>query len=82
VNRAVSGKNGRSHRRVVHAGNGQAHDDGGNELLPEIRLQMQPATSLGRRQKPDVGRHSQMTWFPNIQNIQDAPLALCWQDGE
>ena len=34
VNRAVSGKNGRSHPRIVHTGNGQAHDDRGNELLP------------------------------------------------
>ena len=33
---AVSGKNGRLHPRVVHPGNGQSHDDGGNELLRKI----------------------------------------------
>src|SRR3982075_4683147 len=32
VNRAVNGKSRPSHRRVVHTGNGQAHDGGGNEL--------------------------------------------------
>ena len=37
VNRAVSGKNGGPHPRVVHAGDGQAHDDRRSELLPEIR---------------------------------------------
>src|ERR1700730_18037920 len=37
VNRAVNGKSGPSHRRVVHTGNGQAHHDGGNELLSKIR---------------------------------------------
>src|SRR5260221_1186892 len=36
-NRAVSCKSGPSHGRVVHTGNGQAHHDGGNELLPKIR---------------------------------------------
>ena len=37
VNGAVNGKRGPSHRRVVHTGNGQTHDDGGNELLSKIR---------------------------------------------
>jgi hypothetical protein len=37
VKRAVSAKNGTSHRRVVHTGNRQTHDGGGNELLPKIR---------------------------------------------
>ncbi len=37
VNRAVNGKSGPSHRRVVHTGNGHAHDDGGNELWSKIR---------------------------------------------
>ena len=36
-NRArLSGVDGRSHPGVVHTGNGQAHHDGGNELLPAI----------------------------------------------
>jgi hypothetical protein len=37
MKRALSGKNGPRHRRIVQTGNGQAHNDGGNELLPEIR---------------------------------------------
>src|SRR5437660_2769256 len=37
VNRAVNAKSRPSHRRVMHTGNGQPHDDGGNELLSKSR---------------------------------------------
>ncbi len=36
-NGAVSCKDGPSHRRIVHTGNGQAHNDGGHQFLPKIR---------------------------------------------
>src|SRR5438128_1824922 len=37
VDWAVGGKDGRSHRRVVHTGNRQTHDDRGDEVLPRPR---------------------------------------------
>jgi hypothetical protein len=38
----LSGEDGRSHPGVVHTGNGQAHDDRGNEFLPAVRRSKNP----------------------------------------
>ena len=54
VKGAVSGKNDRSHRGVVHAGDGQAHHDRGTEPLPEIRgAECQPEGHGGRADRDD-----------------------------
>src|SRR5882762_4323305 len=37
INRAVNCKSRPAHRRVMHTGNGQPHDDGSNELLSKSR---------------------------------------------
>src|ERR1700728_2769528 len=55
-NRAVDGKSGPLHRRVVHTGNGQAHDDGSNELLSKIRgSECQPECRRRRTDRYDQG---------------------------
>src|SRR3989442_15280189 len=57
VDGAVSGKDGRSHRRVVHTGNRQAHDVRGNELSPKFRgSECQPQ---GRRRRADRYGHGE-----------------------
>jgi len=57
VDWAVSGKDGRSHRRVVHTGNRQTHDDRGDEVLPSFRgSECQPQ---GRRRRADRYDHGE-----------------------
>src|SRR5258707_6935025 len=59
-NRAVDGKSGPSHRRVVHAGNGQAHDDGSNEPLSKIRgSECQPECRRRRADRYDQGKRNE-----------------------
>jgi hypothetical protein len=57
LNRSVSGEDGRSHPGVVHAGNGEAHHQGGDELLPKLRgPERQPQ---GRRRRADRDDHGE-----------------------
>jgi len=57
VDGAVSGKDGRSHRRVVHTGNRHTHDDRGHDVLPRFRgSECQPQ---GRRRRADRDDHGE-----------------------
>ena len=53
VERAVNREDGRAHRGVVHPGDGQAHDDGGDESLAEIGGPERQPQGRGRRADGD-----------------------------
>jgi len=63
----VSGKNGRLHPRVVHPGNGQSHDDGGNELLRKISgAECQPESDRRRADRYDHRERNEQRIVTNL----------------